>query len=303
MPCAQENARNSKKVWVLPTAQCVLAAAPFVCHGGRAKPETLAFEPSLGYWRVRARVWKRAVTAGHPQIQKLNPEDFPAAVAGAGESPSCGCYWQPSLRRAQPAASGGRWRGKRLRRGGRSVPAPHRTVAHASSQRPSAPVAAAVLGEEPEASALSSGAASQASKNPGALRESNMAAGTAAPRHRERQRIAPVPGVRALSRVLPPARSPPCSEWLRSRPLFSSRWPTLAPGSRPCDASMGGGGWWEGDRPLDAKSCVPRGPPLAVWLLSPQFRFPVPPLTSRRCEVGDWGGDHGREPRHAPQQQ
>lgn len=208
---------------------------PLLSAMGAGRSPRLAFEPSLGYWRVRATVWERAVTEGHPQIQMLNPEDIRGGGGPRGpgdgqgcESPSRGCSWQRSLRREQPAASGGRWRGKRHRHSGHSVPAAHRTVAPASSPRPSSPVTAAVLGEEPEASELGGGAASQASKTPGALRESNMAAGTAAPPHQERQQIAPAPGVRAL--CCPPTHSPPCLGRLSSRPLFSARWPTLAPG-------------------------------------------------------------------------
>lgn len=184
---------------------------------------------------MRTRVRERAVTEGHPQIQMLNPE---ATRGGGGprgrgdgpgcESPSCGCYWQPSLRRAQPAALGFVGEGSGFGHGGRSVPAAHGTVAPASAPRPSARVTAAVLGEEPEASALSGGAARQASKNPRALRESNTAGRSAAPRHRDRA----CPGVRATSRVLSPLPrpQPPCRGWLGSRPLFSAGWPTLAPG-------------------------------------------------------------------------
>lgn len=108
--------RASPRCGFRPAQQCALAAVPIVCRGGRAKPRTLALEPSRGSCGMRWRVGESAVTEGHPQIQMLSPEASEEAAVPAAAATV------PAANRRRVVATGNRVSAERAARSrGRKV--------------------------------------------------------------------------------------------------------------------------------------------------------------------------------------
>lgn len=111
--------------------QCAPSLFVYCLRGGRAEPGELAFERSCGSRRMRTPGRGREMSArATPRVPNARHRDVRGGGGCTGgcslgcKSPSCGCYWQPSLCRARSPAAPGR-KVARGSGGAAAVPAPH----------------------------------------------------------------------------------------------------------------------------------------------------------------------------------
>lgn len=276
---------------------CRSPAAPIVCHGGRAKPQTLAFEPSLGYWRVRPgsrrELSRKATPRFKCSIPKTSEEaEVPAAVAMARAANRCRVVASGNRasaeRSLQPREEGGEGSGFAAAGAQPWPPTGWSPSPVPRGPPPLLPQLCSARSRRPLRSAAARSRKRQ--KIPAPSVKATWQPGLQPLKHRERQRIAPAPGCPVRAAPRPQSTVPRVAQespFVLRRVADSRSWGLNGdPVTPPRGLGVGIGRCTQS--PVSFAGCHwPGG-------FSPRrFRFPFPYLTPRRCEARTREGTAG----------